>query len=35
MDPIVFVTELRNRHDAGEVYAGLNIKKNIIEDMSK
>lgn len=30
MDPIVFVTELRNRHDAGEKYAGLNIRSNAI-----
>jgi len=35
MDPIVFVTELRNRHDKGETYAGLNIKKNKIMDMSE
>lgn len=33
MDPIVFVTELRNRHIAGEKYAGLNIRKNTIMDM--
>lgn len=33
MDPIVFVTELRNRHDAGEKYAGLNIRSNAIQNM--
>lgn len=33
MDPIVFVTELRNRHDAGETYAGLNIRKNTVQNM--
>jgi len=27
------VTELRNRHTAGERYAGLNIKKSTIENM--
>jgi T-complex protein 1 subunit delta len=34
-NPIVFVTELRNRHNDGEIYSGLNIKKSCIEDMSK
>jgi len=33
MDPIVFVTELRNRHEKGETFAGLNIRKNTIQDM--
>jgi T-complex protein 1 subunit delta len=33
MDPIVFVTELRNRHERGESFAGLNIRKNTIQDM--
>jgi len=33
LDPIVFVTELRNRHNDGERYAGLNIRKNCIMDM--
>lgn len=33
LNPIVFVTELRNRHNDGQTYAGLNIKKSIIEDM--
>lgn len=32
-NPIVFVTELRNRHNDGERYAGLNIRKSAIEDM--
>lgn len=35
MDPIVFVTELRNTHNDGQRYAGLNIRKNTIEDMNK
>jgi T-complex protein 1 subunit delta len=34
-NPIVFVTELRNRHNDGQRYAGLNIKKSAIEDMEK
>jgi len=29
-NPIVFVTELRNRHNDGEMYSGLNIKKSCI-----
>ena len=33
LDPITFVTELRNRHNDGEKYAGLNIRKNTIQDM--
>lgn len=33
MDPIVFVTELRNQHNDGITYAGLNIRKNTIMDM--
>jgi len=35
LDPIVFVTELRNRHTAGDKYAGLNIKKNTIMNMNE
>jgi T-complex protein 1 subunit delta len=35
MDPIVFVTELRNRHNDGHTYAGLNIRKNTIENMNE
>jgi len=35
MDPIVFVTELRNRHNDGVKYAGLNIRKNTIQDMTE
>jgi len=31
----VFVTELRNTHNDGQKYAGLNIRKNTIEDMNK
>lgn len=33
MDPILFVTELRNQHIRGELYAGLNIKGNSINNM--
>lgn len=33
MDPINFVTELRNRHIAGETFAGLNVRKNTIMNM--
>jgi hypothetical protein len=29
------VTELRNRHIKGEVYAGLNLKKNTIANMEE
>jgi len=33
LDPITFVTELRNRHIKGNVYDGLNIKKSTISNM--
>lgn len=33
MDPINFVTELRNKHVNGERFAGLNVRKNTIIDM--
>lgn len=33
MDPINFVTELRNRHTNGEKFVGLNVKKNAIMNM--
>lgn len=33
MDPINFVTELRNRHINGEMYAGVNVRKNTIMNM--
>jgi T-complex protein 1 subunit delta len=33
MDPINFVTELRNRHINGEKYAGLNVRRNTILNM--
>ena len=33
MDPINFVTELRNRHINGEVFSGLNVRKNTIMNM--
>jgi len=33
MDPILFVTELRNQHIKGEKHAGLNIKGNSIKNM--
>lgn len=35
MDPILFVTELRNRHTDGQRYAGLNIRKSTIMDMEE
>ena len=35
LDPITFVTELRNRHIQGEKYAGLNIKKQNIANMEE
>ena len=35
LDPIVFVTELRNRHNEGHQYAGLNIRKNTIQNMDE
>ena len=33
LDPISFVTELRNKHIQGEKFAGLNIKRNRIMNM--
>lgn len=33
MDPILFVTELRNQHIRGEKYSGLNIKGSSIRNM--
>ena len=33
LNPIVFVTELRNKHSDNVKYAGLNIRKQAIEDM--
>ena len=33
MDPINFVTELRNRHISGNKFDGLNVRKNTIMDM--
>jgi T-complex protein 1 subunit delta len=35
LNPIVFVTELRNKHTDGMKYAGLNIRKSAIEDMEE
>lgn len=35
LDPILFVTELRNRHTDGAKYAGLNIRKSTIMDMEE
>jgi T-complex protein 1 subunit delta len=35
LNPIVFVTELRNKHTDGMKYAGLNIRKSTIEDMEE
>ena len=33
LNPIQIVTELRNKHAAGERYAGINVRKNSISDM--
>lgn len=33
MDPISFVTELRNRHINGEKFVGINVRKNTIMNM--
>jgi T-complex protein 1 subunit delta len=33
LDPIVFVTELRNHHIQGNKFNGLNIRKNKIMNM--
>ena len=33
MDPITFVTELRNRHIKGDKFAGINVRKNTIMNM--
>lgn len=33
LDPIVFVTELRNRHNQGHKFTGLNIKTGQIQEM--
>lgn len=33
LDPILFVTELRNRHTDGQRYAGINIRNSTIQDM--
>lgn len=35
LNPIVFVTELRNKHHDNMKYAGLNIRKSCIEDMKE
>ncbi len=33
LNPIQIVTELRNKHAAGEKYAGINVRKNSVSDM--
>ena len=33
MDPINFVTDLRNKHTHGEVFFGLNVRKNCVMNM--
>ncbi|MBM3228726.1 thermosome subunit, partial [Candidatus Pacearchaeota archaeon] len=33
IDPIDVLTELKSRHDAGEKHAGLNLYKNVIENV--
>lgn len=35
LNPIVFVTELRNQHHENVKYGGLNIRKSCIEDMKE
>ncbi len=35
LDPILFVTELRNRHTDGQKFAGLNIRKSTIMNMEE
>lgn len=32
MDPIDVITELKSRHDKGEIHAGLNLFENVIEN---
>jgi len=33
LNPIKLVTELRNQHNLGNKYAGVNVKKGVISDM--
>jgi T-complex protein 1 subunit delta len=33
LDPINFVTELRNKHIQGEKYTGINVRRNTIMNM--
>ena len=33
MDPISFVTDLRNKHIHGEKFAGINVRRNTIMNM--
>ena len=33
ISPIRMVTELRERHNAGDKYAGINVKEGVISDM--
>jgi T-complex protein 1 subunit delta len=33
MDPITFVTELRNKHIQGEKFSGINVRRNAIVNM--
>lgn len=35
MNPINVVTELRNRHNKGEKYTGISVKKNSIVNMKE
>jgi len=35
LNPIVIVTELRNRHIQNERYTGINVRKNCISDISE
>ena len=33
LDPVKFVTELRNAHTKGEINSGVNVKLNTVSDM--
>ena len=35
LNPMNIVTELRNRHVNGEIYAGINVRRGAITDMSE
>ena len=35
LDPILFVTELRNKHTSGEKFSGINIRNRTIQNMEE